>query len=693
MRTQIKSSILIVVLCLLFAPGAFAQYKIMVSTSYPPYNFLDESGKLVGFNAEILDEIQKMYADEITVIPGSWSEANKRLEEGTIDAIAGAHFPGNPDEKYRYSRSVIQTAHSFVYNHKFHHNFSFDELRTVKEPLVVLWNNDVLIHYVTSINPNARLVFVTDYTELIQKLDDPDVTCGLGERNAILYYANKLGKSDIRLANGSTLERPLGFKVSEDAPELTQMLDNALEVILANGEYHRIYEKWINKYDLKDRNWDKIIRYLIIAFAITIIVILFLIGFSHILQLRVKKQTKDLQAQLELNNMITQELKVQKIKAEESDRMKSAFLANMSHEIRTPMNGILGFTDLLKADQYTKDEQMHFINIIQQSGERMLTTINNIIEVSKIESGVETLHPEEIDCKLIINELFVFFKVEAERKGLQLELEANGSETKVPFISDAHKVSSILTNLIKNAIKFTLKGWVKISYQINDKELKFTVSDTGIGIPLNKQKAIFDYFVQADDSHSARFEGSGLGLTISKNYVRMLQGDIQVESEPEVGTTFYVSLPNLVDLVHDQKNIKEAPVSSKEYIVPKGLKILIAEDDKASLHFLKYIVRDIAKEILHAGNGIEAIDLAQKNPDLDVILMDSKMPELGGLEAVQEIRTFNKDVLIISQTAHVYENYQSIALSAGCNAYIEKPVKKQKLMEMIAIGLNTTVES
>ena len=681
-----KRFTLLFVLCLSFVSQVFSQYKIMVSTDYPPYNFMDDDRNLVGFNAEILLAIQNMYKDKITVIPGDWAEINVKLNDGTIDAIAGAHFPGNPDEEYRYTRSVIQTSHSFIYNRQFHRNFSIDELRTIHEPVIVLWNNDVLKRYVFTINPNAKYIFVNSYSELISKLDDEKVTCGLAERNAALYYANLLGNTNIMAGNEAILERPLGFKVSKNAPELTEMLDNGLEVLLANGEYQTIYDKWISSYE-KNNYLQPLLKYMILLAIIISAIILFLLTFNHILQLRVRKRTKDLQLQLTLNTKITKELEEQKIKAEESDRMKSAFLANMSHEIRTPMNGILGFTDLLKSEQYSKEERSHFVDIIQQSGERMLTTINNIIEISKIESGVETLHLGEINFNLIIKELFQFFVVEAQKKGLELHLEEIGNELNTTFISDVHKVNSILTNLIKNAIKFTLNGSVKISYHFTNEKAEFSISDTGIGIPLDKQKAIFDYFVQADSSHSSRFEGSGLGLSISKNYVHMLQGNIHIESEPEIGSTFYVTLPNLIDIFVGEKDEKIIN-GSEIYPTPQNLKILIAEDDKASLFILKYIVKDIAKEILHAQNGLEAIDMARKNADLDLILMDSKMPELEGLEAVKEIRTFNPKILIISQTAHVYENYRSIALAAGCNDYIEKPVKKAKLMEMISIGLS-----
>ena len=675
--------------CILIFSKASAQYEIMVSTNYPPYNFLDEDGKLTGFNVDILNAIKTLYSNEIKVTAGKWENANSLLANGKIHAIAGAHYSGAPDEDYNYTRSVIQTSHSLIYNQKYHPGLSTDELRTIYKPLVVLWRNDVLIHYIQSINPNSEFIFVNSYTDLLNELEKEEVTCAFSQKIASLYYAEKLQKTNIRAGNEDVLSRSMGFKISKTVPELEAILNNGLEVIMSNGEYQKIYDKWINKYSQDHNSWKQFIKYLVFASILISFIILILLVFNHILQVRVKTRTKDLQLQLAVNTQITKELENQKLRAEESDRMKSAFLANMSHEIRTPMNGILGFADLLKSDRYSRDEQKHFINIIQQSGERMLVTINNIIEISKIESGVETLHPESINFKAIIHELYQFFKVEANQKGLELFLEENGYERDIPFISDVHKVSSILTNLIKNAIKFTMKGSVKIAYEVTNEQASFSITDTGIGIQKDKQQAIFDYFVQADLSHSARFEGSGLGLSISKNYVKMLQGEINIESEPDKGTVFYVTLPNLADLVSEDM-IKESKgnFNDNHPPVPTGLKVMIAEDDRASFFFLKYLLKDVASDILHAKNGLEAIDLARKNADIDLILMDSKMPELEGLEAVKEIRTFNKKVMIISQTAHVYDNYRLVAIAAGCNDYIEKPVKKNKLLEMIGKGFS-----
>jgi PAS domain S-box-containing protein len=246
--------------------------------------------------------------------------------------------------------------------------------------------------------------------------------------------------------------------------------------------------------------------------------------------------------------MVEQELIKAKEKAEESDRLKSAFLANMSHEIRTPMNSIIGFIDLLKEPCLTGDEQCQYIDIIKKSSNRMLGTINDLIDISKIEAGQVEVVLSETEVAGILERQYVLFKKEAESKGLELLYEASLLEREAIIITDKQKLEEILTKLLNNAIKFTDQGKVTISCSCikgqNGNELEFCVKDTGIGIPQSRIKAIFNRFEQADLQTSRAFEGSGLGLAIAKAYVEMLGGRIWVESEEGVDSQFYFTLPS-----------------------------------------------------------------------------------------------------------------------------------------------------
>ena len=375
-----------------------------------------------------------------------------------------------------------------------------------------------------------------------------------------------------------------------------------------------------------------------------------------------------------------EELIKAKEKAEESDRLKSAFLANMSHEIRTPMNGILGFTGLLKEPKLTGEEQQQYIKIIEQSGDRMLNTINDIINIAKIESGQMEISLSGTNVNEQIEYIYSFFKPEVEQKGLQISFK-NALPAKDAVIkTDREKIYGILTNLVKNAIKFTFVGSIELGYEKKGEFLEFYVKDTGIAIPEERQEAIFDRFVQAHAGNRRAFQGVGLGLSISKAYVEMLGGRIRVESEEGKGSVFHFTIP--YNPQAENSSARDVPAAEKEIQI-KPLKILIAEDDEKSEILISITIRKFGKEILKAGNGVEAVELCRRNPDLDLILMDIEMPGMDGYEAARQIRQFNKDIVIIAQTAYAFPGEREKAIAAGCNDYIAKPFNKTSLITLL----------
>jgi len=378
-------------------------------------------------------------------------------------------------------------------------------------------------------------------------------------------------------------------------------------------------------------------------------------------------------------------------KAEESDRLKSAFLANMSHEIRTPMNGILGFAELLKEPQLTSEEQQDFIKIIGISGARMLNTINNIVDVSKIESDLMKVDIKEANINEKIEFVYKFFKPEVEIKGLKF-LFKNGLQSKEAIIkTDNEKLYGLLTNLIKNAIKYTDEGSIEFGYDIvktqHAASLQFFVKDTGVGIPENQKELIFERFRKGIESSDRKYEGSGLGLFICKSYVEMLGGKIWVESEEGKGSNFYFTIP-YNPLSEQTSAIGNVVFTETKEVQIKKLKILIVEDDEISYSLLTRTLQKISKEVLHAITGVQAIEACRNNPDLDLVLMDIRMPNMDGNEATRQIRQFNKDVIIIAQTAYGFSSDCEKALEAGCNDYITKPINKTLLFELIEKYVN-----
>jgi len=400
--------------------------------------------------------------------------------------------------------------------------------------------------------------------------------------------------------------------------------------------------------------------------------------------LAIKKDVTEIKKQ-------TEELIVAKEHAEESDRLKSAFLANMSHEIRTPMNGILGFAELLKEADLTSEQQQEYIRIIEKSGARMLNIINDIVDISKIESGQMKVSISETNVNEQMEFVYKFFKTEVDQKGLHLTLIKPLPGSQSIFRTDREKLYSILTNLIKNAIKYTPKGSIEFGVSTSSTTgsvsepvelLQFFVKDTGIGIQKNRQEAIFERFIQADIVDKMARQGAGLGLSISKAYVEMLGGRIWVESEEGKGSTFYFTLPYLIKT--EEKKIGSTVFSdfADENNI-KPLKIIIAEDDESSSQLISIVARKLGGEIINVQNGTEAVRACLENPEIDLILMDIQMPEMNGYEATRQIRQFNTDVIIIAQTAYALSGDKEKALEAGCNDYISKPIRRDELMTLI----------
>jgi PAS domain S-box-containing protein len=422
---------------------------------------------------------------------------------------------------------------------------------------------------------------------------------------------------------------------------------------------------------------------------------------------------------------MAEDLIAAKEKAEENDRLKSAFLANISHEIRTPMNGIMGFAEILKEPGLTKKKQRKFIDIIRDSGNRMLDTVNDLIDISKIETGQVAMHFSKTNLKEQLENLIDFFKIQADQKDLKLILKDPVPDDCAVMKTDRSKLDSILTNLIRNAIKFTDKGKIEVGCTKKVNFLEYYVSDTGIGVPRSKQKVIFNRFEQA----AKPFNGSGLGLTISKAYAELLGGTIRVVSEEGSGSAFYVTIP-LIDIKAQSLNRtaeKALKKDSKETVkrkgtgtgtgkvkgaekdegtgnlhgigkekgegagqlhwkgIPqlKGKKILVAEDDPYSLNMIVYQLKKTGATLITATDGREAVNVFQQG-SIDMVLLDIRLPELDGYEVLRHLRSRDPAVPVIAQSAYAMVDDIKKAGEAGFTDYLTKPIDQAKLYGMLA---------
>ncbi|HAF30119.1 MAG TPA: hypothetical protein DCG75_13845 [Bacteroidales bacterium] len=384
---------------------------------------------------------------------------------------------------------------------------------------------------------------------------------------------------------------------------------------------------------------------------------------------------------------ITQRKKVEKKlieaveKAENADKLKSAFLANMSHEIRTPMNGILGFSQLLKKENLPKNQKDEFVNIINSKGNQLLQIINDIIDISKIESNQIKIYYSEFSINKMIEEIYESFTTEPNqnfKSNIDFHIRKKLPDSKSVIKSDRTRIIQILYNLVNNAFKYSNQGKIEIGYKIKTSEVEFYVTDNGIGVKEEEKDFIFERFVQSDGSTRRLYGGTGLGLSISKGLVELLGGSIGVESDGISGSRFYFTIP----YKFVSKSLKEHSSENLDNLNWSDKNILIVEDDHISFEFLKELLSETKINISHAETGEIALQ-ESKSKSFNLILMDIQLPDIDGYATTKLIRKINPDIPIIAQTANAFVEDREKSIIAGCNDYISKPINRKLLLRII----------
>ncbi len=380
------------------------------------------------------------------------------------------------------------------------------------------------------------------------------------------------------------------------------------------------------------------------------------------------------------------ELRKAKKKAEESDKLKSAFLANMSHEVRTPMNGIMGLAHLLANPEVEGETKQEYVNLILSSGNVLISLLDDIMDVSRIEANQVVASKEDFRLNDLFKELHGFFSTEIEvmgKKVLELCYKLALDDASSMINTDRVKLRQILVNLLSNALKFTDTGRIEFGYQLQpDKALLFYVYDTGIGVNPEKQKRIFERFVQADDSLSRHFGGSGLGLSICKGFVDLLGGKIWVDSSTNKGAKFYFTIPD----VNQSGTTVDKPAGQKLKASDRNWEdktILIVEDDHINYQLLEVVLKRTGVNLLHAITGMDAVRFCEEQQHIDLVLMDVQLPEMNGFEAIKLIKQTHPEIPIIVQTANSMNEEKHRADEAGCQGFMTKPISLNKFMSEV----------
>jgi signal transduction histidine kinase/CheY-like chemotaxis protein len=396
--------------------------------------------------------------------------------------------------------------------------------------------------------------------------------------------------------------------------------------------------------------------------------VLSLVGIRHLDNYYAELQTSnnqllnDKQTLLELKN-----------KAEESDRLKSSFLANMNHEIRTPLNGIIGFSEIIRNDKITETERSDYLKIISDSSMQLMQIVNQIIDLSKLDTNQITINPTTRDIRMIIHHLYKIFEKHATFKSIKL-IADYPKETPCFVNTDHTRLTQIISNLLDNAMKFTQKdGEIRFGYyQNHNDELVFFVKDTGIGIPEKYHSIIFERFRQLEISHTRTFRGNGLGLAICKDLAALLDGEISVESVVGQGSKFYLSLKQ--PCTADLKNLGMEETQCAKISLLKDKHILLAEDEKNNFQLINALLKHTDVKLTHVSDGQKAYELILEGQTFDLVLMDIKMPNLDGYESQSKIREICPDLPIIAQTAYVMAEDKQDVLNAGFTDFLPKPI-------------------
>lgn len=368
---------------------------------------------------------------------------------------------------------------------------------------------------------------------------------------------------------------------------------------------------------------------------------------------------------------IHDELVQAKNKAEESDRLKTSFLQNMSHEIRTPLNGIIGFSELLRSVKLSEEKHNYYIDTIVRSGAQLLTIVNDILEISKIETGQQFIAESEFDVNDLIDEIYDEYKPQVLAKGLGFVASKPFADTNSIILADRSKLYQVFSHLLNNALKFTSEGSIKFGYRTDESEIVFFVADTGTGIPRELHSVIFDRFRKSENYLRKDYGGTGLGLAICKGIAELMKGRIWVESANR-GAQFYFAI--------EQKSIVIEPKQNTCY---NGVKVLVAEDEDINFSYIQEVLRSRKIAVDRAMNGIQAVEMMSQDAKYDIVFMDVRMPKMDGLQATRKIREFDSRTPIVAQTAFVMNDSKLNAIESGCNDYVSKPIKQSELLAMI----------
>lgn len=437
-----------------------------------------------------------------------------------------------------------------------------------------------------------------------------------------------------------------------------------------------------NPYEIIRENRNLIIAVLLLI-AVLIVLVIVLFRYNHVKKQRLIEQNIHIDEMKEVNKNLEEAKKI----AEKGNQLKTSFLSNISHEIRTPLNSIMGFTRLLANDHSESDEKRaKYYEMVQMNSKILLNVINDIIDLSFIETNQLQIHYADFDMHAMLQDMCEFTKQEIEHKSksrLEVNLEKGVNRQSFYVKSDESRLRQVFMHLVRNAVKFSYSGTITLGYRLDGETILFFVKDQGIGIDHKQREQIFDRFRRVNHVNTRKFEGAGLGLALSKGIIDNMNGKMWLESQYNKGADFYFQIPLIPSGEQKQDSHSKVQFTSEKAFNWAGKKILIVEDSRMAHELIKKLLRGTHAEFELETDGKSAVERCKKDESIDLVLMDIQLPFVDGYTATRQIKETRPDLPVIAQTANAMSDDRNTALQAGCDDYIAKPIDREELSEKI----------
>ena len=645
------------------------QIRFVIDSHWEPIEYIEEdTGEYEGITSDYISLLEERTGIEFKLIKTTnWQESVQRIEKGEADIYSCIARTPERDKHLLFSSPYLKMPQVFVTSRDQAFITSVVDLYGKK---VILIDGYYLNDILQKEHPEIEVVLAKNVHQALEWLTDGKAYAYMEALPIVSSHIQKGGFTNLKISGLSDYQSNYMFGLRKELGETGVRVLNKALASINESHRQRLYNRWLRVEYTRPVDYTKIWQ---------------ILGVAGVLLLAFVYWNRKMAAEIKMRKQAQTEAEIQREQAEVATRAKSDFLSNMSHEIRTPMNAILGFAELL--DQQVQDHRLKsYIKTIRTSGQTLMVLINDILDLSKIESGKLEILESPTHLRELLFEIRDLFNIQAEKKGLKLELIVDKRIPERLFI-DPVRIKEILINLIGNALKFTERGFVKITATQTgyDREresigLEISISDSGIGIPADQQDRIFHIFEQMDYQNNRKYGGTGLGLAISRKLAHLMNGTLEVKSVQGKGTTFFLRLEDVFSLDPESRTVPKEPPVNPSMVRFSGGTILIADDIAENRSLIVESFKDKNVRIIEAKDGREAVELAKsENPDL--IFMDIRMPEMNGYVAAREIRSFSK-IPVIALTASIMQEELQKLESSHFQGYLRKPAPMIELFNM-----------